>query len=172
MDERSRFLAALERRGLLGMCGRTRYGEPVWRAIEPAHEPQTLMAASVAQRNIVACAHATSALKGDYCAGWVEDVFAAYGICITCADARELYERYCCFDDTAELKVGMVVAVPRAPYTVAAARYGHVGLYIGDARIMDCASGKVRTTSLELWLSNYGVEVPPRWGWLGDIALG
>ena len=172
MGERARFLAALERRGLLGACGRTRYGEPAWRATLPGHEPQALMEASVAQRNIVACAHATGALEGDYCAGWVEDVFAAYGICTTCADARELYERYCRFEDTTELKVGMVVAVPRAPYTVAAARYGHVGLYIGDALIMDCACGKVRTLPLELWLSNYGVEDPPRWGWLGDIVLG
>lgn len=172
MDAKTQFLAALARRGYMAEGGLTIYGEPTWRAVAAGAEPQALMEASVAQRNIVACAHATPALVGEFCAGWIEDVFAAYGVGLDAGDACELYERYCTLESTAELKVGMVIAVPRAPYTVASARYGHAGLYVGDGQVMDCADGRVRTLPLELWLSNYGIQAPPRWGWLGGVALG
>lgn len=171
-ETRKRFLAALERRGLLGADGLTVYGQPAWRGIIAGHEPQTLDDATVAQRNVVVRAHATPALAGEHCAGWVEAVMASYGLRLYAGDARELYERYCTSAETAELKVAMIVAVPSAPYTDAAARFGHIGLYVGGGEIMDCTEGKVRKLPLELWISNYGVAAEPRWGWYGDVALG
>lgn len=170
-ETRGRFLAALARRGMLGEDGLTIWGEPAWRHIAAGSEPQALDNATVAQRNVVVRAHATPALAGEHCAGWVEAVFASCGLRLYAGDARELYERYCHGGNAARLLTGMIVAVPAAPYTPGAARFGHVGLYIGDDQVMDCANAQVRKLPLDLWLSNYGVQAQPRWGWYGGVAL-
>lgn len=170
-ETRGRFLAALGRRGMLREDGLTIWGQPAWRHISAGSEPQALDNATVAQRNVVVHAHATPALAGEHCAGWVEAVFASCGLRLYAGDARELYERYCHESNTSRLLVGMIVAVSAAPYTDAAARFGHIGLYAGDAQVMDCAGSQVRKLPLDLWLSNYGVQTQPRWGWYGDVAL-
>lgn len=176
---RERLLASLASRGLLGEGGLTVFGQPAWRDVPPSgtpQGPQALMDASRAQRSVVACAHATPSTGDDACAAWVEAVLGTYGACAgQTASAREIYERDCASSNPAQLKVGMVVAVPRAPYTTAALRHGHAGLYAGDGVVMDCAgpgAGGVRCVPLDLWLSTYGVAAEPRWGWLAGIALG
>lgn len=77
----------------------------------------------------------------------------------------------CLRTDPSDLKVGMLVAVSRIPYGTGGRANGHVGLYVGDGRVRDCAGGRVRTVPLELWLSAYGVMADLRWGWLGSITL-
>ena len=165
-----RLEAELQRRGI-SRGDTSIYGQTVRRTIEPGHEPQRLMDATALQRNLVACAYATPSPGENRCAAWVEVVFGRLGICMVGGDALELYQSYCPLTDTADLKVGMIVAVPAHPFSLGARGFGHVGLYIGDGKLMDSVAGEVRTVPLELWLTAYGVMAEPRWGWLGSIGL-
>lgn len=177
-EMRERALAMLAERGMLassdeqGNEPRTIFGQPAWRAIEPGHEPQALMEGTARQRDLVASAFATPAAGPDQCATWVERVFARLGLGQVSGSASELYRDWCRSADTAELLTGMIVAVPSHPWGNGGRSWGHVGLYVGDGRIMHCDDGRVRTAPLEAWLSVYGVAAEPRWGWLGGIALG
>ncbi|WP_455136725.1 hypothetical protein [Thermophilibacter sp.] len=171
-DMRERLLAALDARGLLAPDGLTTvYGQPAWRSVPEGHAPQALMGAGALQRRLVACAAGTAAMGADQCAAWVERAFSRLGVGYVSGDARELYEGFCHLDDTGDLLVGMICAVGRAPYGAGGWDHGHVGLYVGDNEVMDCADGRVRRAPLELWLSAYGVASEPRWGWLGGIGL-
>jgi cell wall-associated NlpC family hydrolase len=129
------------------------------------------MDASTLQRRLVACAHATPSPGDDLCASWVEQAFSRLGLGVVLGDAAHLYDSYCHYADTADLRVGMVVAVPRHPFSPQGTRHGHVGLYVGDGTVMDSADGRVRKVPLELWTSAYGLMDEPRWGWLGSIGL-
>lgn len=166
-----RLLDALRKRGLVhGEL--SRWGQPAIRRIECGHEPERTMDATPLQRRLVACAHGTPSPGHDLCASWVEQSFSRLGLGVVLGNARELYDWYCIHTDTGLLKVGMIVAVGAHPYTASGPHLGHVGLYIGDNGVMDCASDTLRTVPLELWLSAYGLMCEPRWGWLGSIGLG
>ncbi|MBM6774369.1 hypothetical protein [Olsenella profusa] len=172
-DMRGKVLAALAARGLLAEDGATTtYGQPAWRDVPSEGGPQGLMDANALQRRLVACAHATPATGPDQCATWVENVLASVGTPYVCGSARAIYEGFCHVTDLSGLLVGMVVAVGRHPFDASGWAHGHVGLYVGDACVMDCAGGRVRTAPLAAWLSVYGVASEPRWGWLGTISLG
>lgn len=169
---RERLLASLAARRLLADDGVTTiYGQPAWREAPAGREPQALMAAGARQRRVVECAHAMPATCEDQCATWVENVLASAGVPYVVGTARELYDGFFHLTDTRELLVGMVVAVECHPYDALGWAHGHVGLYVGDGRVMECAGGRVRTAPLEAWLSAYGVASEPRWGWLGAIDM-
>ena len=171
-DLHARFLSLLARRKLLLPDGETTiYGLPAWREVPPSHKPQALQDANNTQNHLVTCAFATPATGPDKCALWVENVFAVLGIDLVGDSASTLYERFCPFTDTSQLLVGMIVATSVHPYGLGGAGYGHVGLYIGDGEVLDCAQGSVRRAPLDLWLSTYGIAAEPRWGWLGGLPL-
>ena len=151
--------------------GRSKWGEPALRTIPAGHEPQRTKDASALQRRFVACAHATPSPGDDLCASWVEQAFSRLGLGIVLGDATHLYRSYCHYDDPADLLVGMIVAVPRHPYSVQGTIHGHVGIYLGDGIVMDSVEGRTRKVPLALWLSAYGLMAPPRWGWLGSMGL-
>ena len=165
-----RLLQSLRDRGLVD-GNESRWGQPALRQIECGQEPQRLMDATTLQRHLVECAHARPSMGDDLCAGWVRSVFCTLGICDVVGDARTLYESYCNRGQTRDLKVGMIVATPAAPYSTQARVHGHVGLYVGDNQVMDAVANEVRTVDIELWLSTYGLMAQPRWGWLGSIDL-
>lgn len=160
----------LEERGM-ARDGVSRWGYPSVREVPADATPQRLMDASALQRRFVACAHGTPSPGDDLCASWVEQAFSRLGLGVVLGDARNLYEGYCHYDDTRELLVGMIAAVPSHPYTARGMAHGHVGLYVGDGMVMDAVSGEVRKVPLELWLSAYGLMADPRWGWLGSMGL-
>lgn len=169
---RKRLLAALAARGLLAEDGRTTiFGEPAWREVPAGKDPQALMDAGALQRRLVECAYGTAPMGEGLCGAWVERAFSRLGMGYVSGDARELYEGFCHLTDTRDLLVGMICATGRDPYGAGGWDHGHVGLYVGDDAVMDCAGGSVRRVPLELWLSAYGVASEPRWGWLGAIAL-
>lgn len=169
-EEHRRVLAALRERGLVrGDC--SIYGRPVGVRIEVGREPQALMDASTLQKRLVECAYATPPTGESACAAWVEAVFVRLGYGFVAGHAWELCQGYCHLTNTADLKVGMVVAVERHPYGADGLTYGHVGLYVGDGFVMDCVADAVRRVPLDAWLENYGVASEPRWGWLGSMAL-
>ena len=168
--DEQRLLLRLEARGLV-KNGVSKWGQPALRGIPKGHEPQGRMDATALQRRFLACAHGTPSPGEDLCASWVEQSFSRLGLGIVLGDAAQLYDSYCPHTDLAELKVGMIVATGRHPYTTAGLRHGHVGIYLGDDEVMDCAGDCVRTVPLTLWLSAYGLMDEPRWGWLGSIGL-
>jgi hypothetical protein len=165
-----RLVSSLEERGFVTR-GRSKWGEPALRTIPAGHEPQRTKDSSALQRRFVACAYATPSPGDGLCASWVEQAFSRLGIGVVLGDAAHLYQSYCHYDDPADLLVGMIVAVPRHPYSVQGTIHGHVGLYIGDDTVMDSLDGRTRTVPLILWLSTYGLMAPPRWGWLGSMGL-
>lgn len=175
-ERRRRLLASLARRGLLQENeSLTRWGQPAWRPVPLAGEPdapEALAAATAWQVRVVDLAYAVPQTGENACAAWIEAIWARLGIGIVSGHARDLYEHYGTSNDLSKLKVGMIVAVPATPYSADGLRYGHVGLYAGDAIVMDCAASQVRRVPLDLWLSTYGVMAEPRWGWLAFIDLG
>lgn len=165
-------LTSFRERGLLREGGTTTiFGQPPLRLISPGHEPQRLLDATTRQKRLAEYAYSTPATGKNSCAAWVELVFLRFGYCAIVGHAFQVYEGYCHLNDLALLKAGMMVAVPRHPFSVDGRRYGHVGIYVGDRLVRDCVDTGVRTVPLELWLSDYGVMAEPRWGWLGSIAL-
>lgn len=151
--------------------GVSRWGQPSLRAVQEGHEPQLSAEATPLQRQFVACAHATPSTGADLCASWVEQAFSRLGLGVVLGNAAELYNDYCHYEDTRDLKVGMIVAVSAHPYTAQGHVHGHVGLYVGNGVVMDSVAEGVREVPLELWLSAYGLMAQPRWGWLGSIGL-
>lgn len=132
---------------------------------------QALADANAAQRRLVQSAYATPSAPAGYCAMWVEDVYANAGFGTFMGDACDLYDRYCFSSDLAMLKCGMIVAVSTHPHTSAGSIWGHVGIYVGDGKVMDSVYGYVRTSDLEDWIDYYGVTVPVKWGWIGNINI-
>lgn len=165
-----RLLASLRERGLVE-GNRSRWGRRVPFCLEQGHEPQRRRDATPLQRRLVDCAHATPSPGSDLCASWVEQCFSRLGYGVVLGDAALLYRSYCHYTDPADLKVAMIVATDAHPYSASGLRHGHVGFYVGDNMVMDCADDAVRTVPLELWLSAYGLISEPRWGWLGSIGL-
>ena len=170
MSDIERLLKNLEERAFV-RNGISRWGYPAVRLIERGCDPQPLMDASALQRRFVACAHATPSPGDDLCASWVEQAFSRLGFGVVLGDAGELYNGYCHYTNTADLKVGMIVAVPQHPFTPQGMAHGHVGIYAGDSMMMDAVGKEVRKVPLELWLSAYGLMGNPRWGWLGTMGL-
>ena len=97
------------------------------------------------------------------CAAWVTRVFAAAGLNVGGGSA--------CDTSVSNIQPGMIVACPSAPYSSAAVIYGHVGIYLGNNTVRDNASGRLRTSSLSSWVSEYSVTSTVRCGWLGGVAL-
>ncbi len=169
--EEERLYEILKRRGFVREDGLSKWGKPVLRTWAADEEPQARMDASALQRRFVACACGTPSPGDGLCASWVEQAFSRLGIGVVLGSAAELYNGYCHYTSTADLKVGMIVAVPSHPYTPRGPDLGHVALYTGDAMVMDAVGNDVRTVPLRLWLCAYGLMADPRWGWLGSIGL-
>ena len=168
--DEQRLLASLQDRGLVSGV-RSKWGRPAIRHIDPGHEPQRTKDATALQRRFVACAYATPSPGNDLCASWVEQSFSRLGLGVVLGNARELQAWYCPHTDTAQLKVGMIVATSAHPYSAQGMACGHVGIYVGDGVVMDSVGERIRKVPLELWLSAYGLIDDPRWGWLGSMGL-
>lgn len=166
----SRILEELSSRNMLAADGTTTvFGKPAIRRISEG--PEALAATAAPQKRLIELAFATPWTGECSCAAWIEAAFARLGLGIVEGDAFELCRKYLGLDNPAELKVGMAVGVEHHPYSAQGLTYGHIGLYIGDGRILDCADDRVRCAPLPLWLSIYGAMDDPRWGWLGYMAL-
>ena len=113
----------------------------------------------------------TPPTPGGFCAAWVSNVFERAGIANQGGNANDMYWSYCTSSSLNDLQVGMVVAVPSHTHTSAGRIYGHIGIYIGDGRLLDSVYGKVRNISLIEWLSYYGTTFTPKWGWYQRVSL-
>lgn len=131
---------------------------------------QDSIAAGTAQQRIVQVAKTTPSPGVGLCAWWVADVFERAGFGSVPGNADDMYANYCTSSNKANLKVGMIIAVPSHPHTSAGRIYGHVGIYIGDNTVMDNI-GYIRSISVDSWIAYYGLTSTPRWGWAKGINL-
>lgn len=104
------------------------------------------------------------------CSEWVAMVFQKLGLRDVQGDACDDYWWFCKSSNRNELKVGMLIAVPSHSHSYMGGIYGHVCIYIGNGQVMDNV-GRIRTYSLNKWLSYYGTTYTPKWGWYDNISL-
>lgn len=131
---------------------------------------QDAIAAGNAQQRVVQSAYSTPSPGTGLCAKWVSQVFQNAGFGYVGGNADDMYANYCTSSNKANLKVGMIIAVPSHPHTAAGRIYGHVGVYVGDNTVRDNI-GYIRTINVDSWISYYGPTSTPRWGWASGINL-
>ena len=122
----------------------------------------------------------TPATGSGYCAAWVTQVFKNAGILTyninnlrptyysyastsgladswyadsTGFNANDYWAYVCYSSDINDLQPGMVVAT-RSSYTYLGRQFGHVGIYLGDGRIISSV-GYLETLSIEEWERRY-----------------
>lgn len=131
---------------------------------------QPLSSATDTQRAIVDWCKKTPSPGNGLCAMWVSRVFSNAGYPYPGGNANNMYDNWCSSSNRAELKVGMAIAIPRHEYTSLGRIYGHVGIYIGDGKVMHNI-GTVETWDLDRWIDYYGRWSEVRWGWVSGLDL-
>lgn len=129
---------------------------------------QDYASASEAAKRIVNACYTTPSPGEGYCAAWVSHVYENAGFGYPGGNACDMYWNFCTSSSMADLKVGMIVAVPSWTGTSAGLTYGHVAIYIGDGRVMDNV-GPIRTTTLDEWIACYSTTYPVKWGYAARI---
>lgn len=125
---------------------------------------QDYEASSDIQKKIVDACYITPSPGKGWCAMWVSQVYQNAGLGYIGGNACDLYRKYAFTSDTSKLKVGMLVMVESSSSgTQAGLTYGHVGIYIGDGKVMDNI-GKVRITTLDDWIKTYCKNSPVGFG--------
>lgn len=83
----------------------------------------------------------------------------------------DMCRAYCTSTNVRDLKVGMIIADVSHPGTGEAGRlYGHVGIYIGDNKVIS-NEGAITIKSLQEFVGFYGKGTGCKWGWLGGVDL-
>lgn len=127
--------------------------------------------ASARQQGIVNSAYATPSPGQGLCAAWVSNVFRNAGYGFYGGNACDMCRSWCHSSNRNELKVGMIIADVSHPGTGSAGlTYGHVGIYIGNNKVMS-NEGPITVKSLDRFISFYGAGTGCKWGWLGGIDL-
>ena len=113
------------------------------------------------QRKLVAVATNSESYgisaKSGYCQAWVADVYQAVtgrrgsAHCALCAA-----DMWAVSQDFSKIQVGATV------YGYASNPYGHVGIYIGNGKVIHNLSGTVKVQSLESWVKDFKGFA---WGW-------
>lgn len=125
---------------------------------------------SIRQNAVITAAKSTPSPGANLCATWIHMVFANAGMESYMGNACDIYAKDCHSSNKSELKPGMVVAVSSHSHTEKGKIYGHVGIYIGNNKIMD-SIGEIRTMDVDEWINYYGDLVTPRWGWYNGVGL-
>lgn len=127
--------------------------------------------ATARQQAIVNSAYATPTAGQGRCAAWVTNVFRNAGYGFYGGNACDMCRSWCHSSNRNELKVGMIIADVSHPGTgTAGLTYGHVGIYIGNNKVMS-NEGPITVKSLDVFIRFYGAGTGCRWGWLGGIDL-
>ena len=138
---------------------------------------QDLASAEPWQKAIVDAAHNTPSAGQGWCAAWVTWVYQKVGISVG-GHARDQWGNYCATNydgyhggtsKRGPLEVGMIIATPSSSSgTSAGAEYGHVGIYIGDNKVIH-NTGSIETWDLDRWISVYCNYHDAGWGYPSGI---
>ena len=131
---------------------------------------QLYIYANARQRRVVSTAYGTPSPGRGLCAAWVSTVISVAGFGYYGGNANDLYDQWLRLTDVRQLRVGMCVGVSRHSHTRLGRIYGHIGIYIGNGRVMDNV-GDIRIVPLSWWIAHYGDLVPVHYGWLGNKKL-
>lgn len=130
--------------------------------------------ATAAQRQIVDVAYATPFAGDGLCATWVSRVFANAGQSYPGGNANS----FAMSRENGELKVGMVICVEHSGADYDSWNYGHIGIYIGDGKVMHNESSRTgnqsngcTVTDLDTWKAQYEYQCTAYWGWVNGIDL-
>mgnify|MGYP001018164133 FL=1 len=117
------------------------------------------------QRRIVEAAHNTSSPGPNLCARWVSTVYRNAGLGYIGGNANDMYRKHTFTSDIANLKLGMIVAVESSSSGSRMGKiYGHVGIYIGDGKVMDSVGYK-KVSTLDEWIETYCKHSPVGFGY-------
>ena len=117
------------------------------------------------QKRIVEAAHNTSSPGPNLCARWVSTVYRNAGLGYIGGNANDMYRKHTFTSDIADLKLGMLVAVESSSSGSRMGKiYGHVGIYIGDGKVMDSVGYK-KISTLEEWIKTYCQHSPVGFGY-------
>jgi len=119
---------------------------------------------------VAACSLVPSPGLG-YCAKWVSQVYSKAGQGYPGGNACDMYDRLPSLTseqikNKSNLEPGMAIALRKCNGGADAQKYGHVGIYIGNGKVMDNV-GDIETTDIDTWISKYCPSgILPRWGYL------
>ncbi|HGD0864177.1 TPA: CHAP domain-containing protein [Streptococcus agalactiae] len=126
-------------------------------------------ASSDVQKKIVNAAYITPSPRAGWCAMWVSQVYQNAGLGYIGGNANDMYRNHTFTSDRSKLKVGMLVAVESSSSGgQAGLTYGHVGIYIGDGKVMDNI-GVVRVTTLDDWIATFCKHHPVGFGFPPNV---
>lgn len=145
-------------------------GGDSWRFDTTIVSEQPYADANGAQRRLVDIAYSTPSPGFNLCSEWISRVFNAAGYGYANGDACDMFWAYCHDSNRANLKVGMIIAVPSHSNTWAGSIWGHIAIYIGDGKVIENI-GRVNVRGLDDWVNYYGTTYTPLWGWYRNIAL-
>ena len=145
-------------------------GGDSWRFDTTNVSEQPYADANAAQRHLVDVAYAVPTPGANLCSEWISWVFNTAGYGYAYGDACDMFWAYCHDSNRANLKVGMIVAVPSHSHNWAGSRWGHIAIYIGDGKVIENI-GRVNVRGLNDWVNYYGTTYTPLWGWYRNIAL-
>ncbi|HFH6770749.1 TPA: CHAP domain-containing protein [Streptococcus agalactiae] len=126
-------------------------------------------ASTEVQKKIVNAAYITPSPGAGWCAMWVSQVYQNAGLGYIGGNACDMYRNYTFTSDKSKLKVGMLVAVESSSSgSTAGLTYGHVGIYIGDGKVMDNI-GRIRVTTLDDWIASFCQHHPVGFGFPPNV---
>ena len=125
---------------------------------------QEYEASADVQKKIVNAAFITPSPGPGWCAMWVSQVYQNAGLGYIGGNANDMYRNHTFTSDCSKLEVGMLVAVESSSSGGEAGLiYGHVGIYIGDGKVIDNI-GHIRVTTLDDWISTFCKHSPVGFG--------
>lgn len=125
---------------------------------------QEYEASADVQKKIVDAAFITPSPGPGWCAMWVSQVYQNAGLGYIGGNANDMYRNHTFTSDRSKLEVGMLVAVESSSSGGQAGLiYGHVGIYIGDGKVIDNI-GHIRVTTLDDWISTFCKHSPVGFG--------
>lgn len=126
-------------------------------------------ASSEVQKKIVDAAFITPSPGPGWCAMWVSQVYQNAGLGYIGGNANDMYRNYTFTSDRSKLKVGMLVAVESSSSgSTAGLTYGHVGIYIGDGKVIDNI-GHIRVTTVDDWIATFCKHHPVGFGFPPNV---
>lgn len=116
------------------------------------------------QKDIVNACGAVPWPGASLCATWTTRVYAKAGHAVGGNGNTQLgnqgyganYNPKRATTDLSQIKVGMLVSAQYGSNSAAGNAYGHVGIYIGDGKVMDSINTGIRTISLTEWVQQNG----------------
>ncbi|VTS12851.1 CHAP domain-containing protein [Streptococcus pseudoporcinus] len=126
-------------------------------------------ASTEVQKKIVNATYITPSPGAGWCAMWVSQVYQNAGLGYIGGNANDMYRNYTFTSDRSKLKVGMLVAVESSSSgSTAGLTYGHVGIYIGDGKVIDNI-GRIRVTTLDDWIATFCQHHPVGFGFPPNV---